>query len=504
METDTLVDESTIEDAARAGVYFRDFTRVVFGWVPRPHQEPWYDALQDLADGKLLDANGKPTNKLMILAPPGSGKTDTMIEYNAWVIGRALEQYFTGNDAQPPQVGYVAYADDVASLRSMAIRNSIEFNPMYSMVFPFAEPDKSNRWSSHEWFLRRLEKDVGKKDPTVRASGLTGQILSYRFPTLITLDDPHDPKNVKTEGQRDEVWRIWRTTVRTRAREHTPIVLICTRWAEDDLAGRLMEVEDDWCVVHTSALDDEDETYWPPEGNGFGFTSESFHRLRDEDKDSFLTQYMALPPSSVGDVFRWWTYGPRPTLQEVDKVIHAYDTAQTEKSWSSYSVRVKGWLLKSGRLYIEEVWRKRIAFAGLLDEVARAYWEDEAIFGDKVMVIVENKANALPLVSMSGIRSIKAQDLPRHDRRGKRAPGQQMDLVSRSGPVSKYFETRHVVLPESWTPWKDDYLTELKAFPRVKYNDQVSATILLGEYAFPPRFKNFGVRMPIKRVGLSN
>lgn len=484
-----LIDKETVNQAARSGLYFASYMEFVHGWKPRKHQKAWVEALQDLADHKLLDKHGNPTNKLMILAAPGFGKTDTMIEYNAWSIGRSIER------GEIPQVGYVAYADDVAMLRSLAIRNTIEHNENYKMVFPFVEPDKTNRWAAHEWFLAR--DDVSKKDPTMRASGITGQILSYRFPTLLTIDDPHDPKNVKTPGQREEVWRLWRTTIRTRVYEDTPVILICTRWAEDDLAGRLLEVEDNWAVVHGPALNEQDESVWPPEKTGAGWSTKTLHTFRAEDKESFLTQYMALPPASAGDIFKWWTYGPEPPMVDIVKVVQSWDTALTAKTYSSFSVMVEGWILKNGRVYIKKVWRGKLEFPALLEKLVEEYWEAEKLYGDKLSVIVENKASGLPLVSMSAIprNRIKPKDLPRHTRDG--APGQQMDLVARAAAASTYFETRHIIIPDGWTAWKEDYVTEMKSFPRGRNDDQVSATLLLVEEAYPPRIKNYNYRLNV-------
>ena len=51
-----------------------------------------------------------------------------------------------------------------------------------------------------------------------------------------------------------------------------------------------------------------------------GFSTKMLNDLRRIDKESFLTQYMALPPSSVGDIFKWWTFGPRPVRDQVDRV----------------------------------------------------------------------------------------------------------------------------------------------------------------------------------------
>ena len=88
------------------------YSEFVHGWRPRPHQVEWYQALQALYEGKVTypsqseggaaDEEGRasfpeeglvelPTTKLMILASPGWGKTDTLCEYTEWVIGKESE-----------------------------------------------------------------------------------------------------------------------------------------------------------------------------------------------------------------------------------------------------------------------------------------------------------------------------------------------------------------------------------------------------------------------------
>src|SRR3972149_6096648 len=174
------IEKDVIEKAARSSLYFRDYIKFVHNWEPRPHQNIWVEALQQLADGTLLDVSGKPTRKLMILAFPGSGKTDTMCEYNAWVIGRSC----LNNEI--PQVGYVSYSDDVAMIRSVAVRDTIEYNENYRLTFPYALPHKDKRGAGPEWFP--YPRVRGKEAPNFPSPGSTGEILSCRFPTLITID----------------------------------------------------------------------------------------------------------------------------------------------------------------------------------------------------------------------------------------------------------------------------------------------------------------------------
>ena len=115
-----------------------------------------------------------------------------------------------------------------------------------------------------------------------------------------------------------------------------------------------MSVEKDWHVIHTPALNEFEESCWPPEKSGMGFSTKMLNDLRRIDKESFLTQYMALPPSSVGDIFKWWTFGPRPVRDQVDRVYQCWDTAYTKKSWSSYSAMVEMVKLKNCPVFFSD------------------------------------------------------------------------------------------------------------------------------------------------------
>ena len=483
------VTREDVEAAIAARFSFRSYVKFVHNWTPRVHQEIWFSAFQALTDGKLMSGewlNGvaqtpveerQPTNKLMIIGWPGSGKSDTAVEYLAWMIGRSVAE------GGIPQGGIVSYADDIARGRSVAIRDTIESSDEYALVFPGCIPQKSKGWANSEWVLWR--EDQTKKDPTLRAAGINGGILSYRFPTILLIDDPHDRRTVATQGPKDEVHRIWKSTIRTRvAIGRTPIVEILTRWADDDLAGRQMEEEaGQWCIVRSTALIPPEEdapdrhTHWEPEitaqGDPVGISTEAL--LEMEGDEDFETQFMASPPSAKGDLFKWWHFGTRPSVQDIERVYQMWDTAFNETKRSTYSVMCEFWYLKNGRSFLNNVVEVKVEFPGLLKLALELYHDTCQLFGEKaVIAIIEGKASGQSMAQMLRIAgNFMAKDIPKGD------------LTDRGKISSAFFETGHIFLPEYWEPWKERYMRQLKGFPRTQYKDQVAATVLYTEHVYP-------------------
>jgi hypothetical protein len=73
------------------------------------------------------------------------------------------------------------------------------------------------------------------------AFGVGGSVTGRRA-DLVVIDDPvRSREDAESELIREKTWEWYRSDLITRLKPHGRIVLIQTRWHEDDLAGRLLE-----------------------------------------------------------------------------------------------------------------------------------------------------------------------------------------------------------------------------------------------------------------------
>ncbi|KKN84575.1 hypothetical protein LCGC14_0288410, partial [marine sediment metagenome] len=106
-----------------------------------------------------------------VVAPPGSAKTTLLQSFYEWLIGRASLVWGDGW-ADMIHIGHVSASADQASGVSFAVRDTIQGNEKYRLVFPRVRPHK-DKFAEKEW---RVEGCTGK-DPTFRAVGVHGPLL---------------------------------------------------------------------------------------------------------------------------------------------------------------------------------------------------------------------------------------------------------------------------------------------------------------------------------------
>jgi predicted phage terminase large subunit-like protein len=184
-------------------------------------------------------------DRLMIFMPPRHGKSELASKrFPAWCLGRKPQR----------QIIAASYNSDLANDFGRNVRNIVD-EPEFAEVFPSVSlaPD------SHA--ANRMNTNHGG---AYVAAGV-GTAVTGRGAHIALIDDPFkDREEADSERRRDLVWDWYRSTLFTRLMPGGAIVLIQTRWHEDDLAGRLLEAErDQWDVLELPAIDAGGKALWP-------------------------------------------------------------------------------------------------------------------------------------------------------------------------------------------------------------------------------------------------
>src|SRR3990167_224870 len=286
-------------------------------------------------------------------------------------------------------------------------------------------------------------------------------------------------------------WRTFNGSIRTRILEWTPLIVISTRLAQGDLAGRIMAGESGWHIIWTPALFEEEgreQSYWPPEilSNGMpgGVSVQELQRVREVDPITFTTQYMALPPSATGVIFTQLQQVPTPKPDDIREVRQSWDTSEGVSK--DKSAMCEFWRLKDGRLFLNNVFEERLETFALARKVAELYLEAEATQVAHHTVWVENRLNGRSIVNFvrahaatSGGPKVPVGLInvpPGYDtRRNKRISNK---LIDRAAGATGYCQTGQVVIPEEWRPWKDKFLQQVMGYDGKAPDDIVSAFTL--------------------------
>ena len=184
-------------------------------------------------------------DRLMIFMPPRHGKSELASrKFPAWYLGRNPNK----------QIIAASYNSDLANDFGRDVRNLVaeqEFQQVFPSVNLRQDSSAANRMHTNH-------------NGIYIAAGV-GTASTGRGAHLFLIDDPFkDREEADSAARRDIVWRWYASTAYTRLMPGGAIVLIQTRWHEDDLAGRLLEQQaDEWDVLDLPAINKDGEALWP-------------------------------------------------------------------------------------------------------------------------------------------------------------------------------------------------------------------------------------------------
>ena len=407
-------------------------------YKPLRHTQYLADRLQAIADGEQ--------KYIIVEMPPRHSKSMTITE--------TFPSYFIGRNPNKRVIA-TAYSEGLARKFGRLNRNKlVEFGNDIFNIQMANDNSTATNWS------------VGDNAGGMVATGIGGSITGEGADLMI-IDDPiKNNAEAQSETIRNKIWDEWETTLSTRLHKGASVIVVMTRWHEDDIVGRLLERSPyDWERIRMPAIAEDDDDLLgrevgEPLSIELGF-DERWAELKKQEVGSktWNALYQQRPSASEGNIFKreWWQYYEQ-VPRKFDRMIISWDLTFKGNDSNDYVVG-QVWIKKGADKYLVEQVRGQMDFPDTLQAVktlARKYPKAREI-------LIEDKANGPAVISsiqreVSGVIPIKPKE----------------SKVARAQSVTPQIESGNVFLPK-YAAFVDDLIEECASFPNSANDDQVDA-----------------------------
>ena len=438
-----------------------------------PHHRVLCDQLMKIESGE--------TDRLMVFVAPRSSKSlITSTYFPAWALGK---NPFWQEIA-------VSHSDDLATRFGRAIRDIIN-TEQFRTIFPQINIRKDNR-SANSWGLQHKGKEAGSFLAAGSGSGIAGFGAH-----LAIIDDPISEQDAYSKARREALNEWYSSGLRTRLMPGGKVVLVMTRWHENDLAGHLLSLEDDspmadeWEVVRIPALNTTESlnklekareslisqgylsqdytklklgsSFWPASDHkdGFHWSTEEIIRTKNNTPSfKFDALYGQAPTNEEGNIIKleWWQNWDNTAPPECDYIIQSWDTAFSTKTSADYSAVTTWGVFKSGldmpNLVLLGAERGRWDYPTLRTKAVKKYEEHKPD-----SILIEKKASGQSL-----IQDLRMTGLPIFEFQPDR------DKIARAYAITSLFHNGRIYAPFK-KDWAMDVIDEARTFPTGSHDD---------------------------------
>lgn len=423
------------------------------GFKDGKHIREICDLLQKVESGE--------EKRVMIFLPPRSMKSILLKLFQAWCMGRHPKWQLMG----------ISYASSLADSFSREIRNLV-MDEDFKKIFPTV------RVSEDSYGVKRWRTTHGG---IYYPSGITGGIAG-KGAHLATIDDPLSEQDAVSETKREFVKNWWPQGLKSRLQPSGRVVIVQTRWHQDDLSGWLLEqdkksTKSQWTVVKYPAVyfeGEEERSYWPEH-----WPLKDLLAFRDDPTTpsyQWSALYMQDPVARGGNLFKSehfkrWT---EVNLPKITSVILSMDTAFSSKETADFSC-LQVWGLWEGR-DVGEKGKEWDVVNTLLLANRRGKWEYPELLG-QVKDLTKKYKPDLTIIEKKASGEVLYPDLRRQGFNVRPyIPGKGQDKIARAHAVMRYFVGGRVWIVDN--SQSKLLLEEAMAFPYGVNDDQVDAMTL--------------------------
>jgi len=325
------------------------------------------------------------------------------------------------------------------------------------------------------------------------AAGVGGAITG-RSGHLLIVDDPVKNREDAESARLMEKLRDWYTsTLYTRLEPVVGgIIVVQTRWSENDLVGQLIESElnvsekgrENWTILDLPAISEDpgDRPLLPDhceiipdwrEEIGLALCPQRYdiddlERIREAiGTRDFASLYQQRPAPEGGNLFNpdWWQYyGHDTPMPEFQRVMLSVDCTFTNNKNSDYVVGMV--VAQAGnRFYVLDMVRDKLDVVGTMAMISRMY-KRHGLNGTVIELAASGHA----------VYQMLTQKVP-----GLIGYKPEKSKESRAAAIVPVVEAGNVFLPASAT-WLDAFINEFSLFPGSKNDDQVDALTMAINY----------------------
>ena len=253
-----------------------------------------------------------PKKVLVISIPPRTGKSRTASLFAEWTFGKdPTKKIMTGS-----------YNETLSTQFAKTVRNTIQtqkvepFIPVFSDVFPDVKIKQGDA-AMNMWSLEGQYSSYLATSPSGTATGFGC--------SLMIIDDViKNAQEANNQLTKQAHYEWFTNTMLSRLEEGGKIIIIMTRWASDDLAGRIINhFKDDAEVISLKALQDD----------GTMLCEDVLSRESYEEKkklmspDIFYANYQQEPIDLKGQLYT--SFKTYDSLPQFEKIQSYTDTADT-------------------------------------------------------------------------------------------------------------------------------------------------------------------------------
>ena len=412
--------------------------------VPAAHHRLLIRHLQAVMDGDC--------DRLMVMMPPGSAKSTY-----ASIVFPAL---FMARWPSEPVIG-ASHTQSLADTVSGKVQAIVRENGS-TLGYGLATEGKE-RWDA-------------TNGSTYRAVGVGGPLSGIRA-SLVVLDDPiRNRADAESATIRDKIWAWYSADLLTRLKPGGRVVLIMTRFHEDDLVGRLLEAEPErWTVLCLPAIaGDNDalgrapgELLWTDGRYAYGpkLLAERTFYERTGNMADWWSLYQQSPRTPGGGLFQTARIGAVEAVEQGGRSVRAWDLAATREASGRDPDWTVGVLLTrttDQRWIIADVVRLR----GGPSDVEAAIKATAQRDGRSVRIGLPQDPGQAGVAQLAYL----TRQLAGWTIEGSRETG---DKATRAAPVAAQCNVGNVSMLRAG--WNRVLIDELGAFPGVAHDDQVDA-----------------------------